>query len=857
SVRPREQVGNWLYGVAYRTALKARGGLARRRSREKQVDIMPEPPAKHMQADWADLQPLIDEELAKLPQKLRGPVVLCDIEGRSQREVAKQLGVPPATLATRLAAARRTLAQRLTKRGVTLSGGAVAGLLTIHGSASAVPHALAHGLTRAAEAVATGGAVASLVSASAVQLSEGVMRMMLLTKLKTVAVATITAIALTGGMGLGLVPARAGGTGDDSAPAAATAKIVPGNTALAEDLQVDLDRHIEVQFDGVAADSVDDATFLRRLSLDIRGTVPTDIETYFFIDDQDENKRAKLVEWLVGDDAAREFAAAQLGVDAKRVRVARVVAGKDGKPATIVLVIDAGDETKAKPKAVAFSPDGKKLAIELQQDHPAGAREKKTIELKVQTDPRRVEERVIEVHGTAIDGGGDSFWLELGDDAKGIVQLIQEHGEKGPEHGKGTVLLGAKDGKVYRVVVGGQADGKGKSVTVTGKVDGETKLLTVTGQGGEARRVVVSGQGGGEEKRLHVTGQDGTLRLWDVKDGKTALWTQATKSLGRESDADFLNRAVKAARGREPSALEKKYFTEDKDPKKREKLLDALLKEPEVQKKLGDDFKKRMLAGAQTFQYQKGLFDLHLVPGGKQGEFKILPDIEGRKFEYKVQPKIENKQLEFKIQPKVDGKQFEFKLDPKNFQGGGQEFKLDLDDLKKKFPGLVVPSKDGKEWKFEFKELKDLKDLKDFKALQGLKEMKGLNFTIPANPATPKQPATPRTPATPSVKLPPKPPVPPTPSHAATEKLEKLVAVLIAAKKTDAEILEAVTLATSSRLPTDLEKKLTLALVAKSADRKAAWIEVAKVLAGAGKTDTEKPVRVRLNVKEDVSKPAK
>src|SRR5436305_4819772 len=143
SVRPREQVGNWLYGVAYRTALKARTVLARRRSREKQVDVMPEPTAPAAAAPaWTDLQPVIDEELARLPDKLRLPVVLCDLEGRPQREVARQLGLPPATLANRLTSARRTLAKRLTDRGVALSGGALAAALTANAADAAVPHAL-------------------------------------------------------------------------------------------------------------------------------------------------------------------------------------------------------------------------------------------------------------------------------------------------------------------------------------------------------------------------------------------------------------------------------------------------------------------------------------------------------------------------------------------------------------------------------------------------------------------------------------------------------------------------------------------------------------------------------------------
>src|SRR5207253_4977923 len=157
---------------------------------------------------WSDLKPVIDEELARLPNKLRVPVVLCDLEGRPQRQVAKQLNLPPATLATRLASARRLFAQRLTRRGVTLSGGALAGVLTGNAAAAVVPPRLADGITRAAEAVATGApGVAGLVSAHAVQLSEGVMRMMLLTKLKAVGVATLTALALTCGLGIGGVPA--------------------------------------------------------------------------------------------------------------------------------------------------------------------------------------------------------------------------------------------------------------------------------------------------------------------------------------------------------------------------------------------------------------------------------------------------------------------------------------------------------------------------------------------------------------------------------------------------------------------------------------------------------------------------
>src|SRR5262245_38412213 len=78
SVRPRSMVGNWLYGVAYRAALKAKTVAARRAAREKQVSKLPEP-ATVERGLWEDLLPLLDQELSQLPDKYRLPIVLCDL----------------------------------------------------------------------------------------------------------------------------------------------------------------------------------------------------------------------------------------------------------------------------------------------------------------------------------------------------------------------------------------------------------------------------------------------------------------------------------------------------------------------------------------------------------------------------------------------------------------------------------------------------------------------------------------------------------------------------------------------------------------------------------------------------------
>src|SRR6516164_2599734 len=70
SVLPRGMVANWLYGVAHRTALKARATVARRNERERQVATMPEPAGKEHDL-WRDLHPMLDEELSRLPDKYR------------------------------------------------------------------------------------------------------------------------------------------------------------------------------------------------------------------------------------------------------------------------------------------------------------------------------------------------------------------------------------------------------------------------------------------------------------------------------------------------------------------------------------------------------------------------------------------------------------------------------------------------------------------------------------------------------------------------------------------------------------------------------------------------------------------
>ena len=104
---------------------------AKRTTREKQVTTMPEPEAAEP-GSWGNLESLIDQELATLPDKYRIAIVLCDLEGKKGKDVARQLKIPEGTLASRLRTGRVMLAKRLARQGVVLSGGALATVLILH-----------------------------------------------------------------------------------------------------------------------------------------------------------------------------------------------------------------------------------------------------------------------------------------------------------------------------------------------------------------------------------------------------------------------------------------------------------------------------------------------------------------------------------------------------------------------------------------------------------------------------------------------------------------------------------------------------------------------------------------------------
>jgi RNA polymerase sigma factor (sigma-70 family) len=221
AVLPRNRVGHWLYGVAYRTALKARSTTARRQARERTMSTQ-----EAFEAEAADdWLPLLDHELNRLPEKYRLPVVLCDLEGKTRKEAARHLDWPEGTVATRLTRGRSLLAVRLARRGVALTAAGLALGLSRQACAAGMPAALVSATVRAATDYAACPAAAAAVSARVAALTEGVLKSMLLTRLKTLTAVVVVLGLLGTGLGTSLfqVPAAAQ---EEAAPPERTAERV-------------------------------------------------------------------------------------------------------------------------------------------------------------------------------------------------------------------------------------------------------------------------------------------------------------------------------------------------------------------------------------------------------------------------------------------------------------------------------------------------------------------------------------------------------------------------------------------------------------------------------------------------------
>jgi len=217
SVRHPELLANWLYGVAHRVAVRARANIYRRRLREQpgsEEVAMPSEPREDPEL-WA----VLDEELSRLPDRLRAVIVLCDLEGAPQDVAARQFGCPLGTIKSRLSRARERLRGRLLRRGVTLSCLPVGSWLARETARAAVPSHLMAATIRAALDLAAG----AVISGRTALLVEAVARSLSMTNIRVEATGVLASIVVaTGALAIVTSMAR-----DEPRPSFAAPEVLP------------------------------------------------------------------------------------------------------------------------------------------------------------------------------------------------------------------------------------------------------------------------------------------------------------------------------------------------------------------------------------------------------------------------------------------------------------------------------------------------------------------------------------------------------------------------------------------------------------------------------------------------------
>jgi RNA polymerase sigma factor (sigma-70 family) len=369
TVRKRASVGSWLYGVAYRLALKQRAATARGRlhARGGPEPTVPDPTAD---VSWGELRAALDEELGRLPERYRAPLLLCYFEGLTQDEAARQLGWKARTVKARLARGRDLLRHRLTRRGLTLSAALTGSLLAPAVSSAAVPVALAEATARAARLFAGGECGAGTVSAQVAALAAGGLRAMFLNRLQF-AVAIALGAALAAG-GAGPLLSRAGPQAPTAANQAAPMAKAPAPAApphAATDRWGDPLPAGAITRLGTVRFRVGE--FAQGVAFLAGGkTLVTAEDTFQLIQFWDADTGRLRREFSAGPLGIQAFA---LSPDGKRIAVSGLPIYPDKPhPRGIIRVLDtaSGKKVRSFPRTldniqmcpVAFSPDGKVLA---------------------------------------------------------------------------------------------------------------------------------------------------------------------------------------------------------------------------------------------------------------------------------------------------------------------------------------------------------------------------------------------------------------------------------------------------------------------------------------------------------------